>query len=229
MSRSTLMVAAALAVGVPISAVMVRHASAPAVSIPAPVIVDSTEPTTGLRTAVFAGGCFWGIEAVFEHLKGVTDAVSGYAGGSKDTAEYETVSTGTTGHAESVRVTFDPAVISYEQLLHVFFSVAHDPTQLNRQGPDVGPQYRSVIFSTDSAQARAARAYIGQLTKSGAFSRPIVTQVVPLNAFYPAEAYHQDYMQHHPDELYIVYNDRPKVEHLKTAFPDLYRNVDGGR
>ena len=189
-------------------------------SAQADVSYSSTKPTA---TAVFAGGCFWGIEAVFEHIKGVLDAVSGYAGGAADSAEYETVSTGRTGHAESVRVTFDPTQVTYGKLLEVFFSVAHDPTQLNRQGPDVGPQYRSAIFYTDTAQARVARAYIDQLTKANAFSSPIVTQVVALKQFYPAEDYHQNYLAHHPNDLYIVINDRPKLEHLRERFPQLYR------
>jgi peptide-methionine (S)-S-oxide reductase len=178
----------------------------------------------GAATAVFAGGCFWGIEAVFEHVKGVIDVVSGYAGGTEETARYPIVSSGETGHAESVRVTFDPSKVTYGKLLEVFFSVAHDPTQLNRQGPDTGPQYRSAIFYANEDQQKVARAYIEQLNRSGAFSRPIVTQVTALDRFYPAEAYHQDYMKHHPLEPYIVFNDRPKVEHLKQQFPDLYRD-----
>jgi peptide-methionine (S)-S-oxide reductase len=198
-------------------------------SVPAPDVSAMGEPAKGEQTAVFAGGCFWGIEAVFEHLKGVLDAVSGYAGGAAANAQYETVSTGSTGHAESVRVTFDPEKISYAQLLQVFFSVAHDPTQLNRQGPDEGPQYRSAIFYANDEQARAARAYIDQLMRAKTFPRPIVTEVSKLQGFYPAEAYHQDYMAHHPNEPYIVYNDRPKVEHLKKQFPELYRDTDAGR
>jgi peptide-methionine (S)-S-oxide reductase len=178
----------------------------------------------GAATAVLAGGCFWGIEAVFEHVKGVIDVVSGYAGGTEETARYPIVSSGETGHAESVRVTFDPSKVTYGKLLEVFFSVAHDPTQLNRQGPDTGPQYRSAIFYANEDQQKVARAYIEQLNRSGAFSRPIVTQVTALDRFYPAEAYHQDYMKHHPLEPYIVFNDRPKVEHLKQQFPDLYRD-----
>jgi peptide-methionine (S)-S-oxide reductase len=176
-----------------------------------------------LQTAVFAGGCFWGIEAVFEHVKGVTRAVSGYAGGTVARPDYEQVSSGSTGHAESVEVTFDPAVVSYGTLLKVFFSVAHDPTELNRQGPDVGTQYRSAIFYANNEQKREAEAYIEQLTKAKTFSRPIVTQVAPLKAFYPAEDYHQDYLAHHPDQLYIVINDMPKLEHLKAQLPELYK------
>jgi peptide-methionine (S)-S-oxide reductase len=215
----------ALVVAVPLVAAMTFRSSSRAVVIPDLAVRPDAVRPTGLQTAVFAGGCFWGIEAVFEHIKGVTNAVSGFAGGSKENAEYETVSTGSTGHAESVKVTFDPAVVTYAQLLKVFFSVAHDPTQLNRQGPDVGSQYRSAIFYVDEEQAREARAYIDQLTKARTFSRPIVTQVAPLKGFFVAEAYHQDYMQHHPNDMYIVINDRPKVEHLKEQFPQLYREV----
>ncbi len=174
------------------------------------------------QTAVFAGGCFWGVQAVFKHVNGVVDATSGYAGGSAATAEYETVSTGRTGHAESVKVTFDPARISYGQLLRVFFSVAHDPTQLNRQGPDTGTQYRSAIFYANEEQRRTAEGYIAQLHDAKAFARPIVTQVVPLQGFYAAESYHQDYARLHPHDLYIMINDAPKVVHLRERFPDIY-------
>jgi peptide-methionine (S)-S-oxide reductase len=172
---------------------------------------------------VFAGGCFWGVEAVFEHVKGVKDAVSGYAGGKSGSAQYDTVSTGDTGHAESVKVTYDPAKVSYGQLLKVYFSVAHDPTQLNRQSPDVGPQYRSEIFTTNAEQAKIAKAYIAQLTAAKVFAAPIVTKVEPLPGFYPAEAYHQDYLRLHPNEPYIVFNDAPKLVHLKQMFPALYK------
>jgi len=174
------------------------------------------------QTAVFAGGCFWGIEAVFEHVKGVTQAVSGYSGGTAETADYQKVSSGRTAHAEVVQVTYDPSKVSYGQLLKVFFSVAHDPTQLNRQGPDTGPQYRSAIFTVDAAQQRAAQAYIAQLQAAKSFPRPIVTEVVALKAFYVAEPYHQDYVVHHPDQPYIIYNDLPKVAALKKQFPQLY-------
>jgi peptide-methionine (S)-S-oxide reductase len=174
------------------------------------------------QTAVFAGGCFWGIQNVFEHVTGVIEATSGYAGGAAATAEYETVSTGTTGHAESVRIVYDPSVVSYAQLLDVFFRAAHDPTQLNRQGPDVGSQYRSAIFFADSAQQRIAEATIARLAHARIFPRPIVTQVVPLSRFFPAEAYHQDYAIRHPDDGYIVYNDLPKVQHLRETFPALF-------
>ena len=213
--------AIALAVIAPLAA-LARPAARPAVSIPEPIVTSrSTAP--GLQTIVVAGGCFWGIEAVFEHIKGVTDAVSGYAGGTKAQADYETVSTGTTGHAESVKVTFDPAKVPLEKLLQVFFSVAHDPTQLNRQGPDVGPQYRSVIFFADEEQQRVAKAYIDQLAKAKAYPKPIVTQVVKLEGFYPAEEYHQNFAERNPTYPYIVYHDLPKVANLKKQFPELYR------
>jgi len=202
----------------------VAATSATAAPTPKPVAATTNVVTStrGLQTAVFAGGCFWGVEAVFEHTKGVTDSRSGYAGGTAKTAKYETVSTGNTGHAESVQVTFDPAQISYEQLLKIFFSVVHDPTQLNRQGPDSGTQYRSAIFYTSEEQKRAAQDFIAELTKSKTFEKPIVTQVAALDKFYDAEDYHQDYLEHHPDEPYIVINDQPKVEDLKKKFPDLY-------
>jgi peptide-methionine (S)-S-oxide reductase len=175
-------------------------------------------------TAVFAGGCFWGVEAVFEHLKGVTDAVSGYAGGSVRSPSYEQVSSGTTGHAESVLVVYDPSRISYDQLLQVFFTVAHDPTQRDRQGPDVGPQYRSAIFYRNAAQRDAARRYIAKLAAARLYSQPIVTEVSPLGTFNRAEDYHQDYLAHHPNQPYIVINDAPKLEELRRRFPALYRS-----
>ena len=175
------------------------------------------------QTAVFAGGCFWGVDAVFKHVKGVTDVVSGYSGGAASTAHYEMVSTGTTGHAESVRVHFNPEVVSYQQLLQVFFTVAHDPTELNRQGPDTGTQYRSVIFYTSEEQHKIAQDYIRQLTAARAFSDPIVTQVVPLQQFYPAEEHHQNYLALHPFQPYIVFNDMPKLSHLREQFPALYK------
>jgi peptide-methionine (S)-S-oxide reductase len=186
-------------------------------AIDAPIATSKTQ-----QTAVVAGGCFWGIQAVFQHVKGVVNATSGYSGGAANTAEYELVSTGETGHAESVKIAYDPSQITYGQLLRVFFSVAHDPTQLNRQGPDSGTQYRSVIFYGDDEQKRVAEAYIAQLDKARVFPRPMVTQVVPLKAFYPAEAYHQDYATNHPNNPYIVYNDAPKVAHLHQEFPELY-------
>ncbi len=175
------------------------------------------------QTAVFAGGCFWGVEAVFAHVQGVQEVVSGYAGGKMANPGYISVSTGMTGHAESVKVTFDPAQVSYRQLLEVFFAVAHDPTQLNRQGPDRGTQYRSAIFYANEEQRRDARQYIDQLEGRHGFPRAIVTELEPLKAFYPAEAYHQRYLERHPDEPYIVINDLPKLEALRRSFPNLYR------
>ena len=191
-------------------------------SIPSPIVDSSIATGKSEQTVVVAGGCFWGIQAVFQHVKGVISATSGYSGGLQKTAEYELVSTGETGHAESVKITYDPSKITYGQILRVFFSVAHDPTQLNRQGPDEGSQYRSSIFYSSEEQKRIAEAYIAQLERAKVFPRPIVTQVVPLKAFYPAEAYHQDYAAHHPNNPYIVYNDAPKVDHLREQFPDLY-------
>ena len=192
-----------------------------AVILPAPV-VDLSPQTKGEQTAVFAGGCFWGIQAVFQHVKGVVSATSGYAGGDQKSAEYEIVSTGNTGHAESVKIVYNPSQITYGQLLRVFFSVAHDPTQLNRQGPDEGSQYRSAIFYSSDDQKKVAGAYIAQLQKANVFERPIVTSVNSLGKFYPAEAYHQNYAERHPTDLYIVYNDAPKVSRLSEEFPDLY-------
>ncbi|MFZ1139363.1 MAG: peptide-methionine (S)-S-oxide reductase MsrA [Candidatus Sulfotelmatobacter sp.] len=191
-------------------------------AVPAPTQDAARATTPGQQTAVLSGGCFWGVQAVFQHVKGVISATSGYSGGSAKTAEYEIVSTGETGHAESVQIVYDPSQITYGELLRVFFSVAHDPTQLNRQGPDEGTQYRSSIFYSNDEQKRIAEAYIDQLDKAGIFSRPIVTQVVPLQAFYSAEAYHQNYAALHPNQPYIVFNDAPKVEHLRQEFPDLY-------
>jgi peptide-methionine (S)-S-oxide reductase len=185
--------------------------------------VDPAPAKAGTQTAVFAGGCFWGVEAVFEKLNGVSEAVSGYAGRSRATAHYEVVGTGTTGHAESVQVTYDPAVISYGKLLKVFFAVAHDPTQLNRQGPDEGTQYRSSIFYATPEQQTVAEAYIAQLATAKVCKARIVTKVVPLEGFYPAEDYHQNFLVQHPDYPYIVYNDLPKLDHLKKEFPELLR------
>ena len=193
-----------------------------AVSIPAPAVDENRAGAKSERTAVFAGGCFWGIEAVFEHVKGVKNAVSGYSGGTAQTARYPIVSEGGTGHAESVQVVYDPSQISYGQLLQVFFSVAHDPTLINRQGPDVGPQYRSVIFFADGEQKRIAEAYVDQLNRANVFSRKIATQIVRLEKFYPAEPYHQDYVVHHPNDLYILRNDLPKVGRLREQFPQLF-------
>jgi peptide-methionine (S)-S-oxide reductase len=199
------------------------HAGGGSIALPNPAVDTPLAAKSGKETAVVAGGCFWGIQAVFEHVKGVKEATSGYSGGSAGTAEYERVGTGQTGHAESVKITFDPSRISYGQLLKIFFSVAHDPTQLNRQGPDTGSQYRSVVFYADDEQKHIAEAYISQLDQAKLFSRPIVTQVVPLKGFYPAESYHQDYAALHPDNPYIAINDAPKVDHLREQFPDLYK------
>jgi len=190
---------------------------------PAQAASTTPPPLPPTAKAVFAGGCFWGVDAVFKHVKGVMTVVSGYAGGVASTAQYPTVSTGTTGHAESVEVTYDPSLISYRRLLEVFFAVAHDPTQLNRQGPDVGSQYRSAIFYVNEDQRKAAAAYIAELTHAGTFKKPIVTQVVPLARFFPAEAYHQNYLANHTTQAYIVINDLPKLRDLEQRFPELYR------
>ncbi len=193
-----------------------------ATPLPNPVVDTPAVAAKGTETAVLAGGCFWGVQAVFQHVKGVTRVISGYSGGAKETAEYRKVSSGTTRHAESVQITYDPSQITYGQLLKVYFSVAHNPTELNRQGPDTGTQYRSAVFFSNDAQKRVASAYIAQLEAAKVFSRHIVTQVVPLQAFYPAEAYHQDYVVHHPYEPYIVINDLPKIANLQRQFPSLY-------
>jgi peptide-methionine (S)-S-oxide reductase len=198
--------------------------SAAAVKVPDPAVDEPRASHAGQEKAVLAGGCFWGLQAVFEHVKGVTKVVSGYAGGKAETATYEQVGTETTGHAESVEITYDPSQISYGQLLKVYFSVAHDPTELNRQGPDEGPSYRSAIFFSTPDQQRIALAYIDQLKLASVFPRPIVTEVVKLPGFYPAEAYHQDFFVQHPNYPYIVINDRPKVENLKAEWPALYKN-----
>ena len=190
--------------------------------LPNPIIDAPLATTKGEQTAVIAGGCFWGVQAVFQHVKGVISVSAGYSGGAADTAHYEMVSEGNTGHAESVRIKYDPSRISYGQLLKVYFAVAHDPTELNRQGPDTGTQYRSEIFYSNAEQQRIAEAYVAQLNKAGVFKRPIVTQVVALKAFYEAEAYHQDYAQNHPDEPYIAINDLPKVAELRKQLPELY-------
>lgn len=185
---------------------------------------DQPPQTMGqAQTAVFAGGCFWGVDAVFKHVKGVSDVESGYAGGSASAANYGQVSGGDSGHAESVRIRFDPAQVSYQQLLQVFFSVAHDPTQLNRQGPDVGSQYRSAIFYTSADQQKMALAHVQRITDAHTFSKPVVTQIVPLQQFYRAEAYHQNYLALHPSQPYIVFNDMPKLAQLRKQFPSLYK------
>jgi len=189
--------------------------------VPPPAVDESAGAAP--ETAVLAGGCFWGVQGVFQHVKGVTSAVSGYAGGDARTAQYETVSGGSTGHAESVKITYDPRQISYGRILQIYFSVAHDPTQLNRQGPDTGTQYRSAIFPADAEQARVAKAYVEQLDRAGVFDAKIVTRIEPDRSFYPAEDYHQDYLTLHPTSPYIAINDLPKVEALERLFPDSYR------
>lgn len=201
-------------------ALPVRGAEAP-VAVPGAVI-DNPKAVGVTQTAVFAGGCFWGVQGVYQHVRGVKQVLSGYAGGEKATAEYETVSTGTTGHAESVQIVFDPAQVSYGELLRVYFSVAHDPTQLNRQGPDSGTQYRSNIFYTDDTQKKIALAYIAQLNQAKVFPKPIVTRVDPLKGFYAAEGYHQDFLVNNPAYPYIVYNDLPKIANLRRLFPAMY-------
>ena len=198
-------------------------ANASATAIPNPTLDAPLATARGEQTAILAGGCFWGVEAVFEHVKGVSRVESGYSGGSAATAQYGTVSSGATGHAESVRIAYDPSQITYGQLLKVFFAVAHDPTELNRQGPDTGTQYRSAIFYSNEEQKRIAQAYIEQLNQAKVFRRKIVTQVVPFQAFHEAEAYHQDYLVHHPTDPYIVYNDLPKLENLRKLLPELYK------
>ena len=200
-----------------------RTTKASATTIPDPVTDTPLAATKGSQTAVLAGGCFWGIEAVFEHVKGVTNVRSGYSGGSADSAQYQRVARGETGHAEAVEVTYDPSQISYGQLLKVFFSVAHDPTELNRQGPDVGSQYRSAIFYANDEQKRVAQAYIDQLNQAKVFPSAIVTELAALQAFYEAEAYHQDYLVRNPDQPYIVIHDMPKLENLKKELPGLYK------
>ena len=195
-----------------------------AVKLPAPVLDSTAAMSAATETAVFAGGCFWGVQAVFQHTQGVLNAVSGYAGGQKETATYASIGTGRTGHAESVQITYDPKLISYGKLLQIYFSVAHDPTQLNHQGPDSGTQYRSAVFYQDKSQQQVAESYIAQLDGANVFASKIVTQLTPLTAFYPAEAYHQDYATLNPRSAYIVRFDLPKIDNLKTMLPDLYRD-----
>jgi len=210
---------------VSLAAIAVRSSQGEKARVIPPPAVDEPASQAKSETAVFAGGCFWGVQGVFQHVKGVSRAVSGYAGGRKNTANYETVSLGTSGHAESVQVVFDPGQISYGRLLQVFFSVAHDPTQLNRQGPDWGTQYRSTIFPTSPEQERVARAYIAQLNEARAFDSKIVTTIELERAFYEAEDYHQDFLTRNPTHRYIVVNDMPKIEELKRVFPGLYRAI----
>jgi len=217
------MAAAAAMVAVGLTCSRASAGAHDSVTLPSPAVDLPRAAKPAKSTVVFAGGCFWGIQAVFQHVKGVTDATSGYAGGSAENAKYELVSGGNTGHAESVRVTFDPSQVTYGQLLKVFFSVAHDPTELNHQGADEGTQYRSAVFFTDADQKRVTDGYVAQLGRAKVFPDHIVTEIVPLKAFYPAEDYHQNYATRHPDNPYIVFNDAPKVAHLQKLFPDLYR------
>ena len=220
-SRNALVVAAAVAGTVALwSFSGPSRAAEAAVIIPPPAL--DAKAATGIQTAVVAGGCFWGVQGVFQHTAGVLNAVSGYAGGAKETAEYEKVSTGTTGHAESVEIKFDPKQISYGRILQIFFSVTHDPTQLDRQGPDTGTQYRSEIFTLNDEQKRVADAYIAQLNAAGVYKKPIVTRVGLLKGFFPAESYHQDYLTLHPSQPYIAYYDIPKIRNLKKIFADSY-------
>jgi peptide-methionine (S)-S-oxide reductase len=219
-SRLSLCAAAVGALAITTFMVAPSRAAEDAVIIPAPAV--DVQAADGIQTAVVAGGCFWGVQGVFQHTAGVVNAVSGYAGGSKAAANYNTVSTGTTGHAESVQIKYDPKKISYGKILQIFFSVVHDPTQLNRQGPDSGTQYRSAIFTASDEQKKIADAYIAQLNSAKVYKKPIMTKVGPLEGFYPAEAYHQDYLTLHPDQPYIAYNDIPKVENLKKLFADNY-------
>ncbi|QDD65365.1 peptide-methionine (S)-S-oxide reductase [Herbaspirillum seropedicae] len=212
-----------LALCLVLSSFAAAHAAERAVAVPAPVgkaLLAASAPT---ETLVLAGGCFWGVQGVFQHTQGVLKAVSGYAGGKADTATYPMVSSGSTGHAEAVQVTYDPRKISFGQLLQIYFSVAHDPTQLNRQGPDQGTQYRSAIFTANEQQKEAAQAYIAQLNAAKVYGAPIVTQVTPLQGFYAAEDYHQDYATLHPNQPYIAYNDLPKIGNLQKMYPALYR------
>ena len=227
MPRSLPNIAAALVIPVAVVFIGARLSGGASATLAAPAaaaVIDATPMSAGEDTAVFAGGCFWGVEAVYDHVKGVKRAISGFAGGDVAAPSYEQVSTGDTGHAESVEVIYDPSQVSYGKLLQIFFSVAHDPTQLNRQGPDRGTQYRSAIFFRNAQQQQTADSYIKQLTTAKTFSRPIVTQVAQLKAFYPAEEYHQHYLEHNPTQPYIVINDLPKVAALKKQFADVYRD-----
>ena len=213
--------AASLGIGLPLVYGTAGSAAETAVRAPAPIVTVPAGASS--ETAIFAGGCFWGVQGVFQHVKGVKSAVSGFTGGNGDTAHYERVSDGDTGHAESVRVVFDPRVVSYADLLRIYFSVVADPTQLNAQGPDVGSQYRSALFPTNEAQRKVAAAYLDQLRKAHLWSKPIVTRIEPLKPFYPAEGYHQDYLTLHPDSGYIRYNDLPKLAALKQLYPQYWR------
>jgi peptide-methionine (S)-S-oxide reductase len=214
---------AALLLGAGVALRVVPSAAEGARSLPPPVLDEPASPQATSEVTVLAGGCFWGVQGVFQHVEGVTNAVSGYAGGAADTAHYELVGSSTTGHAESVRVTFDPRRISYGRILQIYFSVAHDPTELNRQGPDAGTQYRSAIFPTSAEQTHIAEAYIAQLNQAHAFDAPIATKIELGHDFYPAEDYHQDFLTRNPRYPYVVINDLPKIEDLRRLFPDLYR------
>jgi peptide-methionine (S)-S-oxide reductase len=221
--RSVIRTAAVVAVFFGLGFLAARdRVSAKGATMPDPAVDDSLAATSGKQTVVLSGGCFWGVQLVYEHVKGVVNVTAGYSGGTKPNPSYELVSSGTTGHAESVKIVYDPSQVTYGQLLKVFFSVAHDPTEMNRQGPDEGPQYRSAIFYSNDEQQRIARAYIDQLDQAKVYSHRIVTQLVPLGAFYSAEGYHQDYALHNPMNPYIMINDLPKVDHLKKQLPELY-------
>jgi len=227
MARSTLRFATRLSLVLALAAgcwmaLRPLYAASGAVAVPPPA-VDDARAAGPLEYAVFSGGCFWGVQGVFEHARGVRRVLAGYAGGDASSAQYETVSTGRTGHAESVQISFDPAQVSYGELLRIFFSVAHDPTQLNRQGPDSGTQYRSEIFYTTARQQQIAQSYIAQLEAAKVYSRPIVTRVDPFKGFYPAEEHHQDFLLRNPDNDYIVYNDLPKIENFRRLLPEDYR------
>jgi len=222
MSRFLLSTLTGFLLGAAMACGAARATDTARVTIPDPALDSPLLAARGEQKLVLAGGCFWGVEAVFEHVKGVTDVKVGYSGGTAKTADYESVSTGKTGHAEAVEITYDPSRVTYGRLLKVFFAVAHDPTQLNRQGPDSGTQYRSAIFYSGEEQKRVALAYVTQLNGAKVFARPVATQVVGLESFYTAEAYHQDYAAHHPDESYNVIHDLPKVENLRKQFPELY-------
>ncbi len=214
---------AALATAAGLLAATAAPAAERAFIIPPPAADQPAQAATQEK-AVIAGGCFWGVQAVFQHVKGVSNAVSGYAGGQASTANYDTVSNGRSGHAEAVEITYDPSQVSYGQLLQIYFSVAHDPTQLNRQGPDHGTQYRSAVFPANDSQRKVAEAYIAQLNRTGVYPKALATTIEPLQAFYPAEDYHQDYLVRHPNSMYIVINDIPKVENLAKTFPERYRD-----
>jgi peptide-methionine (S)-S-oxide reductase len=222
---SAIRLAAALSLGLGLAAHHPAAAVETAQVLPPPQAEMPAADGVPLETAVLAGGCFWGVQGVFEHVKGVARVLSGYAGGTEATANYETVSSGRTGHAEAVEVSFDPKTVSYGQILQIFFSLAHDPTEIDRQGPDRGTQYRSAIFTRDEAQRRVAESYIAQLDKAGVFRRKIATKVGKLDGFYPAEAYHQDYLRRHADSIYIIINDLPKIANLKRLFPSVYEEV----